>query len=98
MPATGNAPSPTSLPIGFPKASSVDQINTFVAQNEVVGPLTDMGNDGTQSVFVFETALPTPTTNAVIHEDNQAGTPSGALVCKGKIFVSGTLTDASAYR
>ena len=89
------APDPQHPAIGFSAAAKLDQINQFVAQNEnVLGPLESMGNDGNQSVFQFDMTKPVPAANTVIAVNLPAGATQTA---SGKIFVEGQLTDAVAY-
>jgi hypothetical protein len=76
-------------------------LNTFVAQqeNSRQGPLTKIANDGTNTTVDIDDLAPSgkPAKNAVIITSGSP--PAGAsTIGTGKIFVSGSLTDATAYR
>ena len=63
----------------------------------IVGPLVDIGNDGTQTVLTFDSDPPAPAKNAAIAAGQNA--PAGSTkVCSGTIFISGTLTASIASR
>ena len=76
--------------IGADKNLSLDALNRLVAQQEdLLGPLVAIGNDGAQTVLTFDMDQDPPEKHAVI---SPAGGPTG------KVFVSGVLTDAVATR
>jgi len=89
--------SPT--PIGADKNFSLGNLNQLVVQQEdLLGPLSAIGNDGAQTVLTFDMDQDPPAKHAVI---GRAGSPppSGSTtVCQGKVFVAGQLTDAVATR
>jgi hypothetical protein len=83
--------------INVPAATDLPGINAILAQmEESDGPLTAMGNDGTNTTLTFDDAGTNPTVFAVI----AAGVPpAGATtVCSGTIFIAGTQTAATATR
>jgi hypothetical protein len=85
-----------------PANSSLDDINKVITQTEnIVGPLVTIDNDGTQTVLTFDSDQPAPGENAVIAAD-VGGQPivpaSNTQVCRGTIFIAGTLTACTASR
>jgi len=73
-------------------------INTFVAQEEntLQGPLTKIGNDGSNTTLDINVMGGKPTKNAVITIGNP---PAGSTsINSAQIYISGTLTNATAYR
>jgi hypothetical protein len=93
----------TPANIGAPSNFTLDELNQLVTQNEgLLGPLTSMGNDTTQSILTFDQDQPLPGKNAVI-APLQSGNPvvpanSTLVVASATIFISGTLTASSASR
>jgi hypothetical protein len=80
-------------------SSTLAQLNQLVAQSEkrLLGPLTAIGNsNGKTTLTIDDQAAGNPTPPSQI----TAGTlPAGATkIGDGKIYISGTLTDATAYK
>ncbi len=73
-------------------------INKLIGQQEDVlhGPLTKIGNDGTNTIITIGDADGKPAKHAMISSGNL---PAGAqLINTAKIFIKGALTTATAYR
>lgn len=88
---------PTVL-IKVDAAKDLTFINGLVAQQENVlrGPLVAIGNDGSETILSINGMAGKPTANAMI---TTASVPSSATtIGAGQIFISGTLTSATAYR
>ena len=89
-------------PIGVAKGTSLSGLNVIVGQQEDdLGPLTAIGNDGNQTILTFDTDPPSPAKHAVIGADKngQPVIPAGsAQVCRGTVFIAGTLTASTATR
>lgn len=85
--------------IGAPKSLSLSDLNKAVSQNEAqLGPLTGIGNDGNQTLLTFDMDPDPPAKYAIIAAA-VGNPPSGSTtVCKGTVFVAGTLTAAIATR
>ena len=92
----------TPAPVGVDKATSLPDINTIISQQEdVLGPLIGIGNDGAQTILTFDTDPPAPANHAVVTADSggQPATPAGSTqVCRGSLFIAGALTAATASR
>lgn len=76
---------------------SLAEINTLVAQQEsILGPLLTIGNDGSETLLIFDFERDPPEKHAVV---DTADPPANAMVlATGKIYVAGQLQDALAYR
>jgi hypothetical protein len=87
-------------PVGANKNESLISLNIIVTENEeLLGPLIAIGNDSTQTVLTFDMDLDPPTNHAVIAVGGGGVLPSGSsIVYRGRVFVSGQLTDAVAIR
>jgi len=83
--------------VAAPPGLSLSQLATLVAQQEeVLGPLLSIGNDGSQTLLTFDLDREPPETHTVIGIGNPPrGSTSLAI---GKAFVSGQLQDVSAFR
>lgn len=94
--------SSTTVTIGVAAETSLEDLNTIVAQKEdAMGPLTAMGNDKSQTLLTFDTALDPPANHAVIAPDKEGNPviPSGAgQICKGVVFVKSVKTASTASR
>jgi hypothetical protein len=76
------------------------ELNQFVSEQETIlgGPLTNIGNKDGKTTITINDLDPngSPATHSVI---TTSAPPAGAKVIgAGKIYVSGTLTDATAYK
>jgi hypothetical protein len=83
------------------KSSTLATLNQLVAQQEqILGPLIAISNDGNQTVLVFDAALDPPVKNAVLAAAAGAsgGTPGGTHVARGEVFIAGAVTDTIATR
>lgn len=91
---------PTTVGIG--KAKSLSDLNVFVGEQEDdLGPLTSIDNDGNQTLLTFDTDPPSPPNHAVIAADSggQPVIPTGSTqVCRGTVFIAGVLTPSTASR
>jgi hypothetical protein len=78
---------------------NLDTLNTFVAQQEnfLRGPLTKIGNDGTNTTLdIDDVNGDKPTKNTII---TISSVPAGATKLNtGNVFISSTLVVATAYR
>lgn len=93
---------------GVAKDTSLTDLNTIVAQREaILGPLVVMGHsaddpttpgDETLTVLGFDLALPRPAKHAIIQKTADPAPASATKVCQGTVYVSGDLTDCTAYR
>jgi hypothetical protein len=86
-----------TIVIGNP-AWDLPTLNTFVSQQEdfLRGPLTKISNDGTNTTLDIDDTLDKPAKNAAI---TTAVPPAGMVIINtDKIFISGTLITATAYR
>ena len=83
-------------------ATSLDDINTIVVQNEGFhGPLIALDNDGTDTLITVNDTVDTPANPVHIVAQTGAGItlPDGdTLICTGNIFIAGVLTYCSASR
>jgi len=93
---------PTPKTIGAPKTLALIDLNKLVAQQEeLLGPLIGIGNDGNQTLLTVDMAEDPPETFAVIVPTfaGQAVVPQGSVkVCEGKVFITSQLIDAIATR
>jgi hypothetical protein len=81
-----------------PSSSDLPTLNALVAQQENVlnGPLTNIGNDGTNTTFNINAMDGTPPKNTII---TTGSVPTGSTtIASGQIYISGVLTAATAYR
>jgi hypothetical protein len=87
-------------PLGVAANTSLADLNTIVVQNEqTIGALTAMANEGGQTVLTFDADQYNPAINAVIQVKAGGSAPAGSdQVCEGMIYVSGMQTDCVAYR
>ena len=83
--------------VGAPPGLSLDQLGTLIAQQEeVLGPLVSIGNDGSQTLLTFDLEGDPPPVHTVIAVGDP---PSNATpLATGKVFVGGLLRDVSALR
>jgi len=73
-------------------------LNTFVSQQEntLAGPLTKIGNSNGKTTLDIDVAAGIPAKNAVITTGNPPATAT--TINSDNIYISGTLTQATAYR
>jgi len=86
--------------VTYPASGTLADLNQLVKEQEAAldGPLADIGNkDGWTTIDIDDLepngkpALPSLITTA--------SPPAGAkVIAKGKVYISGALTDATAYR
>jgi len=89
----------TPTPVGVGKNQSLNNLNIIVGQNEdQLGPLIAIGNDGSQTVLTFDMDQNPPTKHAVIVPFGGPLPPGFTVICQGKVFVTGQLTDATSIR
>lgn len=83
--------------VGAPPGLPIADLETLIAQQEeVLGPLVAISNDGSQNLLTFDLERDPPETHPVIAVGERV--PNPAAIATGKIFVSGRLVDASALR
>ncbi|MFZ3235710.1 MAG: hypothetical protein WA417_11235 [Stellaceae bacterium] len=76
---------------------SLDAVNTVIAQQEdILGPLVTVGNEGSATLLAFDNDRDPPHRHAVVETGQPP--PDAVPIATGKIFVSGQLTDVLAYR
>jgi hypothetical protein len=88
----------TPKTVGCDKTTSLVDINKIVVEQEqLLGPLTGIGNDGNQTQLTFDMDQDPPAKNAVIAPG--ATVPGGSTkVCTGTIFIASKLTASIATR
>jgi hypothetical protein len=75
----------------------LEAVNTVIEQQEeILGPLVSIGNDGKVTFLTFDFDREPPHKHAMVG----IGTlpPNIAPIAEGKIFVAGRLTDVTAFR
>jgi hypothetical protein len=83
--------------VGAAPNLSLSQLATLVAQQEeLLGPLISIGNDGSQTLLTFDLARDPPETHSVIGIGDPP--PNAIPLATGKVFVSGQLQDVLAFR
>jgi hypothetical protein len=83
--------------VAAPPDLSLSQLGTLVAQQEeVLGPLVSIGNNGSQTLLTFDLERDPPETRTVIAIGNPP--PNSIPLATGKVFVSGQLQDVLAFR
>jgi hypothetical protein len=89
-------------PIGVDKSCSLADLNTIIGEQEDnLGPLVAIGNNGQQTILTFDVDQASPANHATITPDanGQSVIPAGSSkVCQGSVFVASTLTPATASR
>ena len=89
----------TPKSVGVDKSESLNNLNIIVGQQEdQFGPLIAIGNNGTQTVLTFDMDQNSPTKHAVIVPCGGPLPPGSTVICQGKVFVTGQLTDATSIR
>jgi hypothetical protein len=87
---------------GAPKGLSLQQLSNWLwGQETAIGPVIAIGNTGAGTAATFRFSLTEPETQATIKPKaaGQAIAPAGkSLVCEGRVFVSGQLTDVAVFR
>jgi hypothetical protein len=81
------------------KSVTLETLNTLAQQQEqVVGPLTLIGNDGGKTLLSFDLDRDPPSILVKI-TPSDSGAPQGtAIVSTGVCFIGGNLTNVVAYR
>jgi hypothetical protein len=83
--------------VAAPPDLSLSQLGTLVAQQEeVLGPLVSIGNDGSQTLLTFDLERDPPEKHTAIGIGNPP--PNSTSLATGKVFVSGQLQDVLAFR
>jgi hypothetical protein len=75
----------------------LEAVNAVVElQEQILGPLVSIGNDGKVTFLTFDLDREPPFKHAMV----AIGTPppNVAAIAEGKIFVAGRLTDVTAFR
>jgi hypothetical protein len=83
--------------VGVTRSVSLTDLNKLVDQQEqILGPLVAIGNDGTQTLLTFDVDQDPPANLAVI---SVGGPPTGAaVIATGLCFVAGVMTQVTASR
>ena len=82
--------------IGAPPSLSLADLETLIAQQEeVLGPLVSLANDGSQNLLTFDLESDPPATHPRIIVGEP---PANSTTPSGKIFISGQLQDVRALR
>jgi hypothetical protein len=83
--------------VGAPSDLSLSQLGILVAQQEeILGPLVSIGNDGSQTLLTFDLERDPPDTHTLIAI---GGLPPNSIpLASGKIFVAGQIQDVMAFR
>ena len=88
--------------IGADKAFSLTDLNKYVKQQEEqLGPLIEIGNNGDQTLLTIDMDPDPPVKFAVIVPvlGGVVTLPPGtAKICEGKVFITNLLVDAVAAR
>ena len=83
--------------VAAPPSLSLSQLGTLVAQQEeVLGPLVSIGNDGTQTLLTFDLERDPPDIFTAIGIGDPP--PNSTPLAIGKVFVAGELQDVLAFR
>ena len=86
-------------PVGVDKSKSVANLNQIIVQQEdQLGPLIAIGNDGNQTILTFDMDRDPPAKHAVIVPSGGTLPPGSTVICQGKVFIAGQLTDAASIR
>jgi CheY-like chemotaxis protein len=97
-----NSESPANLnhvTVGIDKSRSLDNLNQMIVQQEsLLGPLIAIGGDRNATILTFNTDQDPPAKHAVIILSGGTLPPGSTVVCQGKVFVAGQLTDATSIR
>jgi hypothetical protein len=68
-------------------------------QEQLLGPLASIGNDGTVTLLTFDVSQDPPKSPAILLAGGRAQTLAGnALISAGKAFLGRQLEDIAAYR
>ena len=83
--------------LGAPPNLSLAQLARLIAQQEeVLGPLVSISNDGNQTLLTFDLEQDPPSRHTIIATDEPP--PNSTPLTTGKVFVSGRLQDVLAAR
>ena len=86
-------------PLSYPPSFDLATLNTQCLYKEgQLGPLINIGNDGTSTVLTWDTDGDAPDKHAVIYKNGTQPTTGVTTVASGKIFLSDSLTDCTAVR
>ena len=74
------------------------KLNTFIGQmeNAFVGPLTKIGNDGNKTTLAIDSLGGKPAKHSLVTTDDVPD--GGTKINTDKIFISGELKNATAYK
>src|SRR5271165_1990720 len=88
--------------VTFAGTSSLSELEAFAdQQEEVLGPLVNLGNAGPDSVLTFDMSSAPPKQFVILRTTPGGTTPvvSGfSLVCQGNCLIGGQLTGVAALR
>lgn len=85
--------------ITFPGTHTLSDLEQLAdQQEELLGPLVNLGNAGSDSVLTFDMDAPPPLQPLVLSTGTPGVTPGLQLVCRGNCLVGGQLTPVSALR
>lgn len=87
--------------VADPNYSLSDLQTLAQQQEETLGPLSGLGNDGTQTVIVIDDNI-APPDKLVILKPTVGGTAikleNHVFICKGTCFITGIKQELAAYR
>ncbi len=88
--------------VTFPGTHSLNELEQFVdQQEEILGPLVNLGNAGPNSVLTFDMSSPPPSRFVILRMTPGGNTPvvdGFGLVCQGNCLIGGQLTGVAALR
>lgn len=85
---------PLRVPAEF---STQDLERVIQQQEEILGPLVSIGNDGISTLLTFDVEQDPPTNRALLRLGSQEVTGAAAIF-RGICFVNGRLQEITAYR
>ena len=88
--------------VTFPGTHSLNELEQFAdQQEEILGPLVNLGNAGPNSVLTFNMSSPPPEKGVILRLTPGGNTPvvdGFGLVCQGNCLIGGQLTGVAALR
>ena len=85
--------------VTFPGTHSLSELEQFAdQQEEILGPLVNLGNAGPNSVLTFNMSSPAPTQFVILRLTPGGNTPvvdGFGLVCQGNCLIGGQLAEWS---
>lgn len=92
----------TLTDVTFPGTHSLSELEQFIdQQEEILGPLVNLGNAGPNSVLTFDMSDPPPTRFVVLRTTSDGNSPTidgFSMVCQGNCLIGSQLTGVAALR